>query len=529
MSTPETAELLAERYGESYRWWIALTVLIGMVSAVVTTTIVNVAIPDIMGAFGIGQDVAHWLSTGALAGTTVAMLIQAWLMVRFGPRRTFIGALIVFVAALLVAGFAPNEFILILARVVQGAVAGMLQPIAVYMLFRVFPSDRKGQAMGMFGLVAILGPALGPAIGGLMIEQFNWRYVFFIAIPPAVAAMFLASVFLPQHESRDESTPKQKSFDWLAFGLVSLSLGCFLVALSNGQRDGWNSNSILMLVLIALASGTVFVTRELRSEAPLVDLRPLGNSQFVATAVLTWIFGASLFGSIYLVPLFVQTVQGFTPLKAGLLLMPGGLILCVAMPLSGYLADRMPARGLILTGISLCIVSSFWMAGVDVNTPFWAFAWVIALGRIGLALVQPSLNVAALSALPAQQLGHTVGLINFFRQLGGACGVSLLAVALDRRLAFHSDAITAMQASSNATADLLRNVQGLLARAGASVDLQAQGAIYYLGQVISAQSYSLAFRDSFYVVAFAFVLALAPAWVVGSTNRKVPATGQFVD
>src|SRR5262245_55576480 len=180
-----------------------MTVLLGTISAMVTTTTVNVAIPDMMGAFGIGQDRAQWFMTGALSAMTVGMLLNAWLIRNFGSRRTFIGALSAFVVALLVAGATPNDTVLIFARIVQGCVAGLLQPLAVYTLYRVFPADQKGRAMGLFGFAVILGPAMGPSLGGLLIDLYNWRYIFYIPIPFAITAMLLGSLFMPE---REEST-----------------------------------------------------------------------------------------------------------------------------------------------------------------------------------------------------------------------------------------------------------------------------------------------------------------------------------
>lgn len=176
--TTETTEQLFARYGPRYRWLVAITVLLGTISASVTTTSVVVAIPDIMGAFGIGQDRAQWLSTGALAGTTIAMLLSAWMVHSFGTRKTFVGALVVFVAALVLGGAAPNDLVLIFCRIVQGSITGLLQPLAIYALFRVFPHDQRGKAMGFFGLSVILGPAMGPTVAGLLIEHFSWRAVF---------------------------------------------------------------------------------------------------------------------------------------------------------------------------------------------------------------------------------------------------------------------------------------------------------------------------------------------------------------
>jgi len=513
----ETAEVLGARYGPRYRIYATATAMLGMVTAVLTTTIVNVAIPDIMGAFGIGQDRAQWLATGALAAMTVGMLSNAWLVRRFGERPTFIGGLAVFVAALLLAGFAPNEDILILARVLQGAVAGILQPLTMYVLFQVFPPERRGTAMGFFGMSVILGPALGPTLGGILIEHFNWRYIFFAAVPVGLSAMLLGSFFMPQRAA----SAQRPDFDWLGFALLAATLGCLLTGLSNGQREGWSSDFVLGMFAIALGAGIAFLAWELSAPQPLVELRVLATGQFSAAALVALIFGLGLFGSTYLVPLFVQLVQKFTPLNAGLLLMPAGLILGVFMPVAGYIADHVPARTLIVAGLLCFGLSSYWLAAVDANTPFWWLAALVVLSRIGLGLIKPSLNLAALRPLRAEQLSQGAGMINFARQLGGAFGVNSLSVVLDRRTMFHSDALAHTQSAANpVTAELLQQMQGLLAQAGVSPDVQAAGALHFLGRVVQAQAYTEGFRDSFMVCALIFTAALLPAWMVGVRRAK---------
>jgi DHA2 family multidrug resistance protein len=481
----ETTEILFERYGPRYRWFATVTVMIGTVTAMLTTTSVNVAIPDIMGAFGIGQDRAQWLSTGALAAMTVGMLLNAWMMDTFGQRTTFIGGLCLFVAALVIAGAAPNEDVLILCRVVQGAVAGLLQPFSMYTLFRVFPPGQRGLAMGIFGLSVLLGPALGPTMGGIMIEHFNWRYIFYVAVPVGALAMLLGSLFLPQ---RDEES-RHLRFDWLGFALLVTSISTLLTGLSNGQREGWHSDYIVTHFAMATASGIGFLLWELKAAQPLVNLR---------------------------------TVQKLTPLQAGLMLMPAGLIMGVCMPVAGYLSDRLSARTLIIAGLLCFAVASFWLAGVDVNTTFWTVAVCVIITRVGLSLIKPALNVSALRALRPELLGQGAGMINFARQLGGAFGVNLLSVTLDRRTFFHSDTLTSLQTPANsATMELLRSMEALLARGGVAEDLQSAGALHYLGRMIYAQAYTMGFRDSFLIVAIVFTLALIPAWIMG---RAKPAS-----
>lgn len=514
----ESTEALFQRYGPAYRWLATVTVMLGTISAVLTTTSVNVAIPDIMGAFGIGQDRAQWLSTGALAAMTVGMLLNAWMMASFGQRRTFIGALCVFGASLILAGASPNESVLIFCRIVQGAIAGMLQPLAMYTLFRVFPPERRGSAMGFFGMSVILGPALGPTLGGIMIDQFNWRYIFYVAVPVCAIGILMGSLFLPDREEKGARV----RFDWVGFALLVTALACLLTGLSNGQREGWQSDYIISLFSVAVLCALGFIFWELRAPQPLVNLKVLANPQFTGAATVACIFGAGLFGSTYLVPLFVQTVQHLTPLSAGLMLMPAGLIMGVLMPFAGYLSDKIPARTLIISGLLCFGVSAYWLSGVDANMSFWSIAWAVIISRIGLSLIKPALNVSALRSLRPELLGQGAGMINFSRQLGGAFGVNLLSVTLDRRTFFHSDVLTSLQTAGNsASVDLLRHMETILARAGASPELQSAGALDFLGRVVYAQAYTMGFRDSFLIVAVVFVLGLIPAWVMGRAKPAV--------
>lgn len=510
--TPETTDDLFARFGRRYQWLATITVMMGTLSAMITTTIVNVALPDIMGAFGVGQDRAQWLSTGALAAQTIGMLVNAWLIHSFGQRKTFVTALGIFIGALAVAGLAPNDSVLIFARIAQGAVAGILQPLAMFTIFRVFPSDQRGMAMGFFGMSVLLGPALGPTLGGIIIEHFNWRYIFYVAMPICIASIMMGSVFLPQ---REETGPRMR-FDWTGFILMAVSLASLLTGLSNGQREGWQSGLVLGLVGISLIGTAAFLWWELHTPQPLVNLRVFTSVSFTAAAAVACIFGIGLFGSTYLVPLYVQTLQHFTPLSSGLLLMPAGIIMGICMPIAGFLSDRISARSLVIAGLVCFGVSSFWLARVDANMTFWSMAWAVVFSRVGLAIMKPSLNVAALRALRPEHLSQGAGMINFARQLGGAFGVNLLSVTLDRRTFFHSDTLTATQTTANSsTAELLRSIQALLAQAGVPENLQAAGAMNYLSKLLYAQAYTMGFRDSFLVVALVFVFALIPAWLMG--------------
>jgi EmrB/QacA subfamily drug resistance transporter len=514
---PDSIEGLFARFGPSYRWLVTATVMMGTIATILTATIVNVALPDIMGAFGMGQDKAQLLSTGFLAAMTGTMLLNAWMVETFGQRATFMLAVTVFIFASLMGGMAPTEGVLILARVLQGGAAGILQPLAMQTIFQVFPPEKRGSAMGIYGIGVVLAPALGPTLGGIMVDSFNWRYVFFMAVPFSLIGLFMATLFLP---GRDNAGPARK-FDWIGFGLLTVFLVTLLNGLSNGQRYGWMSDPILRDLAAALVAGTGFIVWEQITPAPMLNLKLFTNRAYAGAAVVAFISGAGIFGSTFLIPLFVQTIQGYTPTRAGMLLMPAGLILVFVFPIAGRLTDKAPAYVTVMFGLALFALSSFLMTGVDTDTSFWLFAWWIMVGRIGLGFIMPSLNAGALKALPMTLLGQGSGAINFVRQLGGAFGVNLLSIALERRSQLYVDSFTAAQHAGNgATVDLLRSVTGLLAQADVPESLRPAGAMNYLGRLIYSQGNMLGYRDSFFIIGVIFLIALVPALMM--RRRAVP-------
>lgn len=516
MSVSSTENMFA-RYGQSYRWLVTVTVMMGTISTVLAATIVNVALPDIMGAFGMGQDKVQLLSTGFLAAMTGTMLLNAWLVETFGQRATFMGALGLFIVVSILGGLAPSENVLIMARVLQGAAAGILQPLAMQVIFQVFPPEKRGSAMGIYGIGVVLAPALGPTLGGVMVDSFSWRYVFFIAVPFCIVGLFLAVLFLP---GRTQSGPARR-FDWIGFGLMSVFLFTLLSGLSNGQRDGWLSDAILTDFTLACVSGVGFVAWELYTSAPMLNLRLFSIRVFAGAAIVAFIFGAGIYGSTYLIPLFVQTIQGYTPTRSGLLLMPAGFVLGLVFPLAGRLTDRLPAYTMVMFGLVLFAISAFLMTGADTDTPFWDFAWWIILSRIGLGFIMPSLNAGALKAVPLTLLAQGSGAINFVRQLGGAFGVNLLSIVLERNTQLNASTFTASQTPGNGTMEMyLHKVAGLLTQAGLPETARQAYAMSYLGQTVSDQSSMLAYRHSFAVVGVIFIVSLLPALIMRQRSRR---------
>ena len=512
-----TEELFA-RYGPSYRWMATGTALMAAISVILSATIINVAVPEVMGAFGIDQTKAQWLSTGFLAAMTATMLLTDWADRALGQRGSITLALVLFTAGSVLGGVAPDADVLILARVIQGAAAGIVQPLAMVIIFQVFPPHKRGSAMGIFGIGVVLAPALGPWVGGLLMDSFDWRYVFYLGVPFAVLGIVLANLFLP---TRRESGPPP-GFDWAGFGLLGVFLATVLSALASGQRAGWNSDSVLIEFTIAAIAIVGFVWWEGRAARPMLDLRLFSRGAFAAASLVSFVLGAGLFGTTYLLPVFVQTIQGLTPTEAGLLLMPSGFAMVVIFPIAGRLSDKVSPGILIGAGLVLFTWSSWLTSAVDVHTGFWILAWWTVLSRIGMGFIFPALSVGSLRVLPSALLAQGSGAINFTRQLGGAFGVNLLAVMLERRTMFHADALAATQTPDNAaTMTLLEQVAGLTEAVGLPDFQRIPAAMWYLGQTVYLQASTMAYRDCFLITAVVFAAALVPTWMLDRPGRRM--------
>jgi EmrB/QacA subfamily drug resistance transporter len=505
---PDSIEGLFARFGPSYRWLVTATVMMGTIATILTATIVNVALPDIMGAFGMGQDKAQLLSTGFLAAMTGTMLLNAWMVERLGQRATFMLAVTVFIVASIMGGLAPAEGVLIMARVLQGGAAGIVQPLAMQVIFQVFPPEKRGSAMGIYGIGVVLAPAIGPTLGGWLTDSYDWRWVFYMGLPSSLAGMLLGWAFLPARVGN----VKPGRFDFVGLLLLTSFLALSLYAVANGQREGWDSNFILGLASSGALFLLAFIGWELRIREPLVNLAVFRHSRYAAAAAVAVIFGAGIYGSSYLVPLFVQTVQGYTPTRAGELLIPSGLILGLVFPIAGRLTDRLSAYILIATGLVIFGLSNVLLYDVSADTGFWRIALLVTFGRVGLGLMMPALNVGALSVLPSGMLAQGTGTINFVRQLGGAFGVSLLSAAVEVRFAFHADALAATQTAGNRTMlELLDAIGRLEGSWGVPATQTLAGALDYLGRVLAAQAQTLAYGDGFAIVGIVFWAGILPA------------------
>ncbi len=401
---------------------------------------------------------------------------------------------------------------------VQGAGAGLMMPLAMVIIFQVFPTHRRGTAMGIYAVGVVLAPALGPALGGWLVDNFSWRYVFFMAIPLVTVSIPAAILFMPPREE-DARSP---AFDWTGVALLSGFLVATLLALAEGPVYGWGSEQVAVLTLVATVSGIAFLYWQSLARDPLLHLALFRNPRFLAASIVTFALGAGLFGSTYLIPLFIQIIQDLTPSDSGLLMIPAGLTMAVVFPLAGRLSDDVAPRNLILIGVFIFGCSSLLFRYADGNTPFLTLVLWVALGRVGLALIFPCLNAAALRPLPLTLLPHGAGTINFLRQLGGAFGVNLLTIYLQQRTGIHVHTLAATQTSANAaTVEFTERLAPRLYQSiGASERAAELNALDMLQSIVINQGSMLAYRDTFVVIAVVFFLCLIPAWFM---DKRTPS------
>lgn len=516
---PETRNfaLLEKRFGDQYRWLAIAAVGMGTFAALMMTTSINVAIPSIMGAYGVNQDTAQWLSTGYLAGSTVSMLTLSWCVTHLGLRLAYLIPTLVFVASSVLCGISTNIEIMIFARVLQGAAGGLYMPLSAYLLAKVFPLEQRGFAMGVFGILTITGPAIGPYVGGLVIDSFNWRAVFYLALPLTLISIPLAHQLLPDRDPKEAPT----SLDWTSIGLLSLALTCILNGLTKGQAQGWSSNYTLLNLSVGIVCIFGFLIRQSKLSNPLMDLRLFLYPTFRQATLISLIFGLALYGGMYLIPLFLQSVQNQSATASGFALLPGGLCMAVAMLAGGYLSDRLPSHILMVAGMLLLAYSFAVMYKADQMTSMSDIIWWIIIGRVGIAIVHPALNLSSFASLPDHLLSQASGTSNFLRQLGGTLGVNLISIFLARQTSLHVDQIMATQQADNP--QLIQTFESLLpvlAQNSSDPLLNVPMVYAYLSGAMYRQATIMAYQDAFVFCAVLALIALIPTWLIKRVNDR---------
>jgi EmrB/QacA subfamily drug resistance transporter len=444
VSDASSITALRARHGPRYRWLLLISVMVGTMASIMSSTVVNVAIPGMSHHFALSQERAQWVSSGFMVAMTVSMLTTPWLLARYGYRRTYVGTMLLLLAGGMAGGLAAHFPVVLGARVAEGLAAGVVQPIPAIIMLRAFEPHEQGRASGMFGMGVVLAPALGPSIGGLLVDWFGWRSIFFMVVPFCIGSIWLAYRYVPTTAPGGASAQGGVRLDWRGLLLATVGTLCMLngfVELRGGDRR--LALGLLAAAGVALALMILWLRRARRKgQEPLLNLDLFTHRTYAFGSLVAFIYGIALFGSTYLLPVYMQLGLQLAASHVGTILLPAGIVLAITIGIAGRLTTRLPTRVMVAGGLVLLTASFALMPTVGLETGLWVLvAWAI-LGRIGLGFILPSLNLGAMRPLDRALIPQGASAINFLRMLGGAMGVSLCAIVLEWRLAVHGDALT---------------------------------------------------------------------------------------
>jgi MFS transporter, DHA2 family, multidrug resistance protein len=407
--------------------------MLGMIMAIIDTTIVNVALTTIGGNLGATVDEVAWVATGYILANVVVMPLNGWLTAMLGRKMFYAISLALFTVASFLCGTAHSIWVLVFYRVIQGLGGGALQPTAQAILFETFPVERRGAAMAIFGMGAMVGPAIGPALGGWIVDNASWPLIFYINVPIGIVAFLMTLAFIPHPKYIER--PKG-GIDWIGLGLLTAGLASLQFVLEQGERDDWfQSQTIVLLSVVAVVALIVFVLKTLRDKHPLVNLDVFKFRSFSIGSFLGIIMGFGLFGTALILPLFFQNTLGFTAFATGMALAPGALATAVSMLIVGRILNRIDGRWSIVFGTLLFAWSTWLLGGLTVQAGYWDVFWPRVVQGFALGFLFVPLTTISLNDVPVPALAGATGVFTLLRQLGGSLGIAILTTLITHQTA----------------------------------------------------------------------------------------------
>lgn len=490
------------------KWLIALTVMLPTFIEIMDISVVNVSIPHIQGGLNAGLDQVTWVLTSYLVSNAIVIPISGWLAEVFGRKRYLLFSLALFTGSSLASGAAPSLGILVFARIFQGIGGGGLQPLSQAILLESFPVAERGMAMAVFGMGVVLAPILGPVLGGWITDTWSWRWIFYINVPAGTLAALLIMLFI-----YDPSYIRHRHLSIDGWGLffLTVGLGSLQIVLDKGQRDDWfNSHFILSLSIIAAIALIAFLLVELRSPDPVVDLGAFRSRSFATGSFIMFAGFFSIFGTLVLLPLYLQKLMNYTALWAGLVLGPGGVSSFFIMPVAGIFLKRgFNPRNILMVGLTAVAYSLWLMSRFNLEASFWAIAWPRVVMGFGMGLFFVPLATAAFAEISKEETGKASGIFNLLRNLGGSFGVALSTTVLAQRSQVHQnflvERITPYSPTFHFHSEQIR--QWLTTRHSSIVHRGGPLALVY--REVLRQANMMAFNDTFWLLAW-FAALLVP-------------------
>jgi MFS transporter, DHA2 family, multidrug resistance protein len=492
---------------------------------VLDTSVANVALPHIAGNLSASVDESTWVLTSYLVSNAIILPMGGWFSMLIGRKRFYMLCVALFTVASLACGLAPTLGALIVFRILQGVGGGALQPMSQAILVESFPREKHGMAMAVYGMGVVFAPVIGPTLGGWLTDNYSWRWIFLINLPFGILSLALTSFlihdppYLKRHKAGD-----RLNVDYLGFGLLALGLGALEVVLDEGQREDWFSSPfIVTFAIICAVSLVAVVFWELRHKTPVIDFRVLKERNYMLATVSMLVLGFVLYGSTALLPLFLQTLLGYTALLSGLVLSPGGIAILICMPMVGFLVRKYQPRWLVIFGVLVCSFGMFLMSRFNLGLDFNTAMRSRVVQSLGLAFLFVPISAAAFANIPKELTNYAAGLFNLARNIGGSSGIAAVTTLLARRAQFHQSVLVGHATPYDpAYRETLARSTAMLQAHGASAPdaaLQAHGVVY---GIVQRQSSMLAFADAFWVMAVLFLIIVPLMFLM----RRPPKYGQ---
>jgi len=508
---------------ESYKWWLLTNIMIGTFMAVLDATIVNVGLPKIMASFGVGLNKIEWVITAYMLAMAVMLPTSGWMADKFGYKRMYFLGLLLFTFGSFLCGASSDENMLIVSRVIQGLGAGTIQPLGMAIITREFPPHQRGMALGFWAIAAAASVSFGPLIGGYLVDNFNWQLIFDVNIPVGIIGL-LATIVIQQ----EYKNPRIRKFDFVGFISIVTFFPLTLYALAEGNAvtnsAGWSAPYILVCFAIAIIALAIFITTEFTVQEPLIDLRLLKNRNFGISTLIILIFGMGMFGSTFLLPIYLQNSLGYTAVQAGSVFLPVGIIQGLMSPISGRMSDRINPKIPIIIGVFLLAFSFYLNSSLSFLTENHYIMLSLYLRGFSMGLLFTPLQTIALSNIPREKMAQASGITNTIRQLGGSLGVAILATVLSSRVNFHSQVYEqAIQPKSqvfiNTISHLIYQMEHNL---GSSYSKALQQGQYLIVSSVNRQAYIQGIDDDFLIAALITIIGAIPIlFLVAKKKNKL--------
>jgi DHA2 family multidrug resistance protein len=505
------------------KWIITITVIISAIIELIDTTIVNVSINTMSGNLAASLEDTAWVITSYAIANVIVIPMTSFLAEKIGRKQYYIGSIILFTIASALCGLSDNLWELVAFRFLQGLGGGALLSTSQAILFETFPPKDRALASGIFALGVIIGPSIGPVMGGYIVDNASWPWIFFVNVPIGLLATVLCVRYLRTTQRSRDGRP----IDWLGIGLLSAGVGSLQVVLERGETDDWfAANYIVVLSALSALSLTFFVWWELRTKFPVVNLRVLKSVTLSISAIMTFVLGFGLFSAIYVFPLFAQRILGYTAYQTGLMIMPGVLLGAGISPFLGKMMQRgLRPQYLVILGFGLTAIFNFWMSQSNLSSGTGSFALPLVFRALGAALLIVPLTALAVSELAPKDIPQGAALNNMMRQMGGSFGIALINTYIAHRVAYNRTILVShIGATDPSTQERLSLATNRFVSAGATAWQASRQALAALEATVVRQTYLLSYMDAFLLL-FLLNACCIPLVVITIRKKKAAAAG----